>query len=193
MVAGKSTQVWDKRHQVVVTHSFKGAKALSGTLDNAAAVDQGGGLVRVPMTAHGFLAGSWICLVGSTNYDGMHLIIAVAANTFDITAPFVAETFAGTEFAGVGLAPGFGFKLHEARLHFDAAPTTPETLTITLDSALGVEFDVVPKSVAIGTNQDWDWAPGEQLYYDPGDVLKFAYTNTDVGTWGLEIKYLKLA
>jgi len=68
-----------------------------GTLDAAAAVDKGGGLVGLPMTAHNFIAGQDITAAGSTNYNDDYSIVSVTANEIVITETFVSETFAGTE------------------------------------------------------------------------------------------------
>lgn len=72
------------------------------TLDAAAAVDQGGtpNIVRIPSTAHGFLAGDYVTLAGTTNYDGTHQITNVNdVDTFDIASAYTAETFAITDTA----------------------------------------------------------------------------------------------
>ena len=74
--------------------------AFVATLDNAAAVDKGGGLVGLPATAHGFKAGMIVVAAGTTNYDGTHTLDAgTTADELVITAAFTAETFAGTETA----------------------------------------------------------------------------------------------
>jgi hypothetical protein len=67
------------------------------TIDNAAAVDKGGGLVGIPVTGHAFFAGNEITIAGSTNYNGAEDIVSQTTNEIVITAPFVSETFAGTE------------------------------------------------------------------------------------------------
>lgn len=72
------------------------------TLDNAAAADEGGGLVSIPLTGHGYSAGNTIVLNATSNYDGIHTLPSQAAGDADhiiITATFAAETFAGTETA----------------------------------------------------------------------------------------------
>jgi len=71
------------------------------TLDAGAAVDNGGGTVDIPITAHGFFANDYLTLRGTTNYDGTYLIAVPDANTVRITATYTAETFAGTEKAFV--------------------------------------------------------------------------------------------
>ena len=71
--------------------------SLSITLDNAAAVDKGGGLVGIPSTAHGLSVGENVTISGTTNYNGNEDIVSVTADEFVITAAYNAETFAGTE------------------------------------------------------------------------------------------------
>ena len=69
-------------------------------LSNAAAVDEGGGLVGVPCPSHGYKEGDSIVISGSTNYDATYTLPAQTAGTGDefiITATYNAETFAGTE------------------------------------------------------------------------------------------------
>ena len=69
------------------------------TLDNAAAVDKGGGEVGIPITGHSFAAGDRIEINGSTNYDGQYVINSQTANEVVITETYNAETFGGTETA----------------------------------------------------------------------------------------------
>ena len=70
------------------------------TLDNAPATDETGGVVGIPLAGHGYSTGDQILLNGTTNYDGVHTVLASSvAGQIDITATYVAETFAGTETA----------------------------------------------------------------------------------------------
>lgn len=70
----------------------------SETIDNAAAVDKGSGLVGIPITAHGFNdAGKLVFFDGTTNYDGTHIIQSQTADEITISVPYVAETFGGAE------------------------------------------------------------------------------------------------
>jgi len=73
-------------------------------LDNAAAINAGGGVVTIPCTGHPFNVGDLVTIAGTTNYDATYTILAVAANTFNITSAYVAETFAGTETVNGTLA-----------------------------------------------------------------------------------------
>ena len=72
------------------------------TLDASGAADQGGSpnIVRIPSTAHGFLADDYVVIDGTTNYDGTYKITNIdSANTFDIESAYTAETFATTDTA----------------------------------------------------------------------------------------------
>lgn len=72
------------------------------TIDNAAAVDKGGGLVGIPITGHSLEAEQIVVVDGTTNYDGSYEIISKTADEIVITATYVAETFAGTETVDFG-------------------------------------------------------------------------------------------
>jgi len=83
---------------IAITPSNK--QTYNRLLDNAAVSDLGGtpNEVRIPCTGHGFLAGDYVLITGTTNYDGTYEITNVNdVNTFDIESAYSAETFAGTE------------------------------------------------------------------------------------------------
>ena len=71
-------------------------------LDNAAAVDKGGGLVGIPIAGHTFSPDDTTTISGTTNYNGTFSVVSVAAGEIVITATYVSETFAGTEQASWG-------------------------------------------------------------------------------------------
>lgn len=73
--------------------------AISNTIDNAAAVDKGDGLVGIPITANTFAAKDVTIISGTTNYDATYKIVSQTVNEIVITATYIAETFAGTELA----------------------------------------------------------------------------------------------
>ncbi len=62
------------------------------------AVDAGGGDTTIPVTGHGFSTNEGVYISGTKNYDGHYIIQATAANSVDITATFVAETFTLSAF-----------------------------------------------------------------------------------------------
>jgi len=74
------------------------ADADEQVLDAAAATNEGGGLVGIPCTGHGYSPGASVLINGTTNYDGVETVHAdTTANSIIITATYAAETFAGTE------------------------------------------------------------------------------------------------
>ena len=81
------------------TWFFNGTKNLGDTIENAAAVDAGRyndkPIVTIPINGHGIKANSSVYIEGTTNYNGLRYVQAVATNTINIYAKFVAETFAG--------------------------------------------------------------------------------------------------
>lgn len=67
-------------------------------IDNAAAVDKGGGLVGVPVTGQPFSTGETVVISGTTNYNGSFTVDASSsANEVVITATYNAETFTAAE------------------------------------------------------------------------------------------------
>jgi len=70
------------------------------TLDNAAAVNAGGGLVTIPITGHKYFPGEHVTISGSVNYNGTYTIdetAQVGVNSINIPADYVAEVFTGAE------------------------------------------------------------------------------------------------
>lgn len=66
-------------------------------IDNAAAVDDTGGLVGIPITGHPFSTGDVVFFAGTTNYEGTFTIVSETTNEIVITATYQAENFAGSE------------------------------------------------------------------------------------------------
>lgn len=186
------SKVWDERWAVIDKQLWSGTAALNGTLDNSAVSDQGGGLVRIAITAHGMAVGNMIIIAGTTNYDGVYTIQAVAANSIDILATFVAETPAGTETYKTCFQidpTTMDYMGYEARLTLSAVGGAAENYTITLDSVNGAAWDVeliTPEAMVAQQYVDTVWALDERRYFNGGDVILFEYANTNGRTWGLE-------
>jgi len=67
-------------------------------IDNAAAVNVGGGLVDIPVTGHGYSVGMAVEIEFSVSYDGNFIVQAgTTSNFIRISSVFTAEFFAGTE------------------------------------------------------------------------------------------------
>jgi len=80
---------WDFLHNEF-SKPLKPAKNLNA----AVAVDKTGGLSGLPSTAHGFVTGDVVTVIGTDNYDGSHVVHEdTGANEIVITATYAAETF----------------------------------------------------------------------------------------------------
>lgn len=75
------------------------AAPIAKTINNAAAVDKGGGLVGIPITAHTFTAGRTVVIAGTVAYNGTYQIVSQTTDEIVITVTYVAETFTGAETA----------------------------------------------------------------------------------------------
>ena len=91
--------------------------------------------------------------------------------------------------ASMTVPAGGTYRLVSVTLALDAAPTTSEDFTITLDANAGAAYDVLLYSLdlSLGSTVDLVWFPGEPLLLEGGDAIDVAYTNTDTGTYGVQI------
>jgi hypothetical protein len=88
------------------TGHFEGETKL---IDNAAAVDKGGGLVGIPMTSQPYSTGDSIELRLTDNYNGTYSVDATSStNEIVITASYSAETFDGDETVNQRMTLGAG-------------------------------------------------------------------------------------
>ena len=79
----------------------------SPTVDGTA--DDKGGVpneVGIPSTAHGLVAGDYIRIEGSQNYNDEYEIQSVSANEIVIESAYTAETFTGNEVIYIGMKNG---------------------------------------------------------------------------------------
>lgn len=172
-----------------------GTGSMSTTLDNAAVVELvgDGNMVRIPATNHKFKVGSIVEISGTTNYDGIFVIAAVATNTFDIYSEYTAETFSGSEAVKIVLTSGTEFELLEVKLHVNVAPSTSENFTITRDADEGTYWDELIRSQNMAGTTDFIWDLRDTpLRYQPNDKLTFDWLNSDSRTWGLEVLYRRI-
>ena len=110
LVAMSSGKIWDNRANFSgeiavedVTDSIATPAALTILprtilINNAAAVNKGGGLVGVPLTAQPFSTGDAVTIAGTTNYNGAYTVDATSsANEVVITETYNAENFDGVD------------------------------------------------------------------------------------------------
>ena len=99
-------------------------------------------------------------------------------------------TATGAGAINVTTAVAGAFRFLNASVKFDILPTTPEDVTLTLDSGQGAVYDAVVSrvdpSAGAGTG-DAFFTGGEGHDYESADQLVLAYTNTDGRTYGARI------
>ena len=72
-----------------------------------------------------------------------------------------------------------GFNVKALTLKFDAAPTTSENITLTIDSAHGAGFDTVIRTLDPSVTSATDVIFEDIEVFANGDALTVTYTNTD--------------
>jgi hypothetical protein len=188
-------QIWNEKYQQIEIFPMTGSRRLNGTIDNAAAVNNGG-YAQIPITNHGLTAGSTIRISGSVAYNGFHLITeVVTANAIKLATAYVAEAFAGTEAYVIEVKPVAAFQLVETRLVLSGA-SAAENFLVKLDANAGATYDCTLQTVAMnGLTQDikvW-MAADQRRFFDKGDAILFEYANTNNLTWTLSAIYRRLA
>lgn len=100
------------------------------TLDDlGTAVNKGGGLVGIPITAHGWTTGKSVTLTGTTNYNATYILdVTTSVNEIVVPATFIAETFAITDLANPNETYNFrkitfAGNTNDVRVDFPAAST----------------------------------------------------------------------
>jgi hypothetical protein len=195
---------WKNNNEIFQSIIMKTTGSMTTLLDAAAAVDQGVSealgnvnVVRIPATSHDFAEGSFVYISGTDNYDGMHKLVAVATDTFDIVAKYTAETFAISDTATFVLFPGRNFRLVEVRLFISngsgvaTAVTTAESFTVDLDDGDGNAFDVNLRTEPMSglSSNIWVLSENELRLFGDDDKIIFAFANTDANTVGIKVIY----
>lgn len=101
----------------------------------------------------------------------------------------VSDTGSAAVALSYTVPTGGTFDLNAVTVKFSAAPTTAESFTVVLDSAIGAAYDVLLYSVDPSATSATSivWQPTAPLFLRPGDIVTVAYTNTDTRTWGATI------
>ncbi|MCP4493228.1 MAG: hypothetical protein GY820_38890 [Gammaproteobacteria bacterium] len=96
----------------------------------------------------------------------------------------------GTGSGALSESVSFGdsWKLVEVRLTLNTA-ATQEDFTITLNSAVNAVYDHNFLTNDMASDSDVRYAPLVPPVIMKGDVVDFAWTNTDGRTWALELIY----
>jgi len=95
----------------------------------------------------------------------------------------------GAAAIAMAATPGYRFKLKAIYLHLSAAPTTSESLTVTLDSGLAAAYDTViyKRDLTVGSLTDLYVEFGDNFIFNSDDHLDVAWTNTDTKTYGIVV------
>ncbi len=94
------------------------------------------------------------------------------------------------QFSGT-VPAGATYRLVSVSCNFNAAPTTAEDFTITLDANAGAAFDLLLYTLdpAAGATSDIMWYPDEETILEGGDAIDVAYDNTDARLYGAQITF----
>lgn len=176
------------------TWKFTGAKTTYGTLSATAAVDAGTGgqdghqgITTLGSTAHGLLAGSLTYLQVTDSYDGLRYIHAVATNTMNVYATFVAETTSTNDLWKTMYSSPHPFLFLGFSVHLTAVCANTENLVISKDANAGSAFDTKIYSKAMNGVQDI-----HNIFDTPkpcvgGDKIDVVWANGGSKTWGIEL------
>jgi hypothetical protein len=97
----------------------------------------------------------------------------------------------GAGAIAASLDPTRAFQLSEMRIHLSAAGGAG-LLTMTVNSVVGVEYDVKLLSLDMTAVTDYVWQPTNPLYFEQGDTIDVAWANANNRTYGLEFKFSPL-
>lgn len=113
------------------------------SLTAGAVIDVGDGDVTLLSTAHGLSTGDNIRIVGTKNYDGEYTITSIAADSFNITATYVAETLTGNEKAYKVVPNGFQLSMNYVNgSNGNYLCALPETLVLYENSSYYIFIDI---------------------------------------------------
>jgi hypothetical protein len=180
---------------------FSGDGNMSLTFDNSiATVDASRGdyqqIATLQDTAHGYKAGSLIYIEGTTNYNGLRKIDAVAANTINLMLGkkrYAAETITNAATGSPKITYNEPFLLIGFELTLDGAHGTSESFVITVNADKGAAWDLELYSRDMNGIQ--------HLYYNfpsprrlrANDLVQCTFVNTGADLWGLKLIASRIA
>ncbi len=108
-----------------------------------------------------------------------------------VAAP-VAATRTVTNATGAGAiatttAVSADWKLNHVSIHFGAAITAAESVTVSLDANDGAAYDIPFDIMLLTGETDYFWYPEKDLVLESGDEVAVAFAGTDGETFGLRI------
>lgn len=99
----------------------------------------------------------------------------------------INATGAGAVAAVATVPVGQCYRLLSVAAHFSAAPTSAGSLTITLDSADGGDYDVLLHTASMVGLTDYVWIPDQDICIIGNDAIRVAYSNPDASVYGVRI------
>ena len=86
---------------------------------------------------------------------------------------------------------GKHYRLVSVSCNFNAAPTSSENFTVTLDANAGAAYDVLLYSLdpAATAVSDILWQPDQEIILEGGDAIDVLYDNTDARQYGAQITF----
>jgi|TARA_Y100000310_G_scaffold140352_2_gene139788 hypothetical protein len=136
----------------------------------------------------------WATNIADSSTSGFALIDAAGHPQVDIIAGALGPAPAVTNATGAGAIAtsttiADNFRLVGITVNFDAAPTTSENLTVTLNANDGAAYDTVLFSIDPSATSATDivYIPDKELIFESGDEIDVAFANTDTNTYGLRI------
>ena len=104
----------------------------------------------------------------------------------------VNVTGAAAIAASVTVPASATYRLVSVTMHADAAATTSENFTITLNANAGAAYDTLlyTLDLSAASTVNLVWYPDEMLLLEGGDAVDVAFANTDTDTYGVQITVL---
>ena len=101
----------------------------------------------------------------------------------------INENGAGSITTSMVVPAGQTYQLFHVSCEFSAAPTTSESMTITLDANAGSFYDILLYTInpSLLSTTSFIWFPDQPLYLEGGDAIDLAFANTDANTFGVQI------
>ena len=94
------------------------------------------------------------------------------------------QRFTGAGAIAETLVPGVAFRLLRIEVHWSAAPTTSQNITVTSDAGDGAAYDTLltSRDPSADSLTDYVIEYGIGYEFEPDDGIDLAYTNTDART-----------
>ena len=152
-------ELYGPEYEANLLSETTGYASAEQNLSNAAATDEGGGLVGVPCPSHGYKEGDIVVISGSTNYEGSFTLPSQAAGSGDVfivTAVYNAETFVGTETvahsATITIPHAFGIINHGKVVRLPDVGGKPTYHNAYIAGTKGTDWHIYDDGINIDSN-----------------------------------------